>query len=391
LLLRQNQELSTQNKKLSTQIQQQFSHISTLEQERNKLQEELLILEQKHQLTKDELDCLRHQIFGRKSERFIGMDPAQLTLELEGMVEAMRKEETEQVSYTRKKSGKKERQGHSRMPIPAHLRREEITIEPENVPEGSKKIGEEVTEVMEYKKAEIYVKKYIRPKYVLPKEEGVVIGLLPSLPIPKGNAGPSLLSHILIGKYVDHLPVYRQQKQFKRLGVEISDKTICGWVAASCELLLPLYEKLMQNVQRSGYIQADETPIKVLDKNKKGDTHKGYYWVYHSPITKAVCFQYRKGRGREGPKEFLKDFQGPYRLMAGMCMIGLKSAMALRFWVALPMCAESLRKHRIMTKPGQRMYCQKYRSFTLPSGRPEMKGLIIMGGKNCATKHPSQY
>jgi transposase len=131
LLLRQNQELSTQNKKLSTQIQQQFSHISTLEQERNKLQEELLILEQKHQLTKDELDCLRHQIFGRKSERFIGMDPAQLTLELEGMVEAMRKEETEQVSYTRKKSGKKERQGHSRMPIPAHLRREEITIEPE--------------------------------------------------------------------------------------------------------------------------------------------------------------------------------------------------------------------------------------------------------------------
>jgi transposase len=310
LLLRQNQELSTQNKKLSTQIQQQFSHISTLEQERNKLQEELLILEQKHQLTKDELDCLRRQIFGRKSERFIGMDPAQLTLELEGMVEAMRKEETEQVSYTRKKSGKKERQGHSRMPIPAHLRREEITIEPENVPEGSKKIGEEVTEVMEYKKAEIYVKKYIRPKYVLPKEEGVVIGLLPSLPIPKGNAGPSLLSHVLIGKYIDHLPLYRQQKQFKRLGVEISDKTICGWVAASCELLAPLYEKLMQSVQQSGYLQADETPIKVLDKNKKGDTHKGYYWVYHSPITKAVCFQYRKGRGREGPKEFLKDFQG---------------------------------------------------------------------------------
>jgi len=163
---------------------------------------------------------------------------------------------------------------------------------------------------MEYKKAEIYVKKYIRPKYALPKEEGIVIGSLPSLPIPKGNAGPSLLSHILIGKYVDHLPLYRQQKQFKRLGVEISDKTICGWVAASCDLLMPLYEKLMQSVQQSNYIQADETPIKVLDRDKKRDTHKGYFWVYHSPVTKAVCFQYRKGRGREGPKEFLKDFQG---------------------------------------------------------------------------------
>jgi len=303
LLLRQNQELTDQ-------IQQQFHQISSLEQERNKLQEELLILEQKHQLTKDELDYLRRQIFGRKSERFIGMDPAQLSLELEGMVEAMRTQGTEQISYTRKKSGKEEKQGHSRMPIPAHLRREEITIEPEDVPEGSKRIGEEITEVMEYKQAEIYVKKYIRPKYALPKEGGIRIGQLPSLPIPKGNAGPSLLSHVLVGKYIDHLPLYRQQKQFKRLGVEISDKTICGWVAASCDLLTPLYEKLIQKVQQSGYIQADETPIKVLDKNKKGDTHKGYYWVYHSPITKAVCFQYRKGRGREGPKEFLKGFQG---------------------------------------------------------------------------------
>ena len=121
---------------------------------------------------------------------------------------------------------------------------------------------------------------FIPSLYGAEKEEGVVIGPLPSLPIPKGNAGPSLLSHILIGKYVDHLPLYRQQKQFKRLGVEISDKTICGWVSASCQLLTPLYEKLMKNVQQSGYIQADETPIKVLDKEKKrGSSNIGRYEV----------------------------------------------------------------------------------------------------------------
>lgn len=240
------------------------------------------------------------------------MNPNQLQLQLEELEHRVQQQEEEfqQISYERKKLEKEKMQSRGRLPILAHLRREEITIEPEDVPEGSKRIGEEITEVMEYKKAEIYVKKYIRPKYALPKEEGVVIGPLPSLPIPKGNAGPSLLSHILIGKYVDHLPLYRQQKQFKRLGVEISDKTICGWVSASCALLTPLYEKLMQNVQQSGYLQADETPIKVLDKDQKRDTHKGYYWVYHSPTTKSVCFQYRKGRGREGPKEFLKDFQG---------------------------------------------------------------------------------
>jgi len=219
-------------------------------------------------------------------------------------------EELQEISYKRKKNSKEGKQGHGRMPIPSHLRREETIIEPADVPEGAKKIGEEVTEVMEYKKAEIYVKKYIRPKYALPQEEGIKIGQLPSLPIPKGNAGPSLLSHILVGKYVDHLPLYRQQQQFKRLGIELSDKTIGGWVTASCDLLTPLYEQLMANVQQSDYIQADETPIKVLDKDKKGDTHKGYFWVYYSPITKTVCYQYRKGRGRAGPKEFLKDFKG---------------------------------------------------------------------------------
>jgi transposase len=277
LLIRQNQELSDQN--------------STL---------------------KDELEWLKRQLFGRKSERFEGMDPNQLQLQLEELQEQVRQqgEELQQISYKRKKIEKEETQSRGRTPIPVDLRREEIIIEPEDVPEGSKKIGEQITEVMEYKKAEVYVKRYIRPKYALPKEEGITIGDLPSLPIPKGNAGPSLLSQILIGKYVDHLPLYRQQQQFKRLGVEISDKTICGWVAASCELLTPLYEKLMQNVQQGDYIQADETPIKVLDKDKKRDTHKGYYWVYHSPITKTVCFQYRKGRGREGPKEFLKNFNG---------------------------------------------------------------------------------
>jgi transposase len=277
LLIRQNQELSDQN--------------STL---------------------KDELEWLKRQLFGRKSERFEGIDPNQLQLQLEELEHRVQQQEEafQQINYKRKKLEKEESRSRGRLPIPSHLRREEIIIEPEDVPEGSKKIGEEITEVMEYRKAEIYVKKYIRSKYALPQEEGIKIGQLPSLPIPKGNAGPSLLSHILTGKYVDHLPLYRQQKQFKRLGVEISDKTICGWVAASCDLLIPLYEKLMQNVQQSGYIQADETPIKVLDKDKKRDTHKGYYWVYHSPITNTVCFQYRKGRGREGPKEFLKDFQG---------------------------------------------------------------------------------
>lgn len=296
LLIRKNQELS--------------ARISRLEQERERLEQRLMILQEKHQLTREELAWLKRQLYGHKSERFLGADEAQLTLELEGLVEKMREEELQQISYQRKKTNKDEKSGHGRTPLPTHLRREEIIIEPEELPEGSKKIGEEVTEILEYKKAEIYVKKYIRPKYALPEEQGIRIGNLPSFPIPKGNAGPSLLAHILIGKYVDHLPLYRQQQQFKRLGVDISDKTLGGWIPPACDLVTPIYEQLVQTVQQSGYIQVDETPIKVLDKNKKQDTHKGYYWVYYAACEKTVCFQYRKGRGRAGPKEFLEGFTG---------------------------------------------------------------------------------
>jgi len=295
-LLKKTQELEKQTQELAArnaQLEKVFSE-----------------LQEKYQLTQQELDFLKRQLFGRKSERFIPTDPAQISLELGQMAEAMLEQKTQKVEYERRAGKDQKKPGHPRMPIPAHLRREEIILEPEDLPEGSKKIGEEVTEILEYKTAEIYVKKYVRPKYALPNEEGIKTANLPSLPIPKGNAGPALLAHVIGGKYLDHLPLYRQIQQFERLGLEISASTIGGWVAAGIDLLTPAYERLMAIVQRSDYIQADETPIKVLDINKKGDTHKGYYWVYYSPLDKMVCFQYRKGRGREGPREFLKNFQG---------------------------------------------------------------------------------
>ena len=154
-------------------------------------------LQSKYQLTQDELEYLKRQLFGRKSERFMPQDPGQLKLELEQMAEAMQEQAIQKIEYERKKAQADNKPGHGRMPLPSHLRREETIIEPENLPAGSKKIGEEITEVLEYKKAEIYVKKYVRPKYALPNQGGIKVADLPSMPIPKGNAGPGLLSHIL--------------------------------------------------------------------------------------------------------------------------------------------------------------------------------------------------
>ena len=256
---------------------------------------------------KQELAELRRMIFASKSERFIQQDPGQLSLDMDIEQKEDEKREIEEVSYKRRKPKKK---APVRLPLPSHLYREKIEIEPEEDVSDGKKIGEEITEILEYVRGKFYVKQYVRSKYVFPEEEKIVIGNLPSLPIPKGNAGPGLLAHLLISKFQDHLPFYRQVQMFKREDIAIAESTISGWFSATCRLLDPLYEHLKEKVRQSEYLMADETPIPVLTKDKPGSTHKGFHWVYYSPLEKFVCFDYRKGRGRDGPREFLDGFQG---------------------------------------------------------------------------------
>lgn len=258
---------------------------------------------------KQELAQLKRMIFGTKSERHIGNDPSQLNLGLDIEIVEQSERETEQITYTRSKPESKNGSA-IRLALPSHLHREEHIIEPAEDITGARKIGVVETEVLEYTPGKFYVEKYVRPKYVLPKEEKIVIGELPTLPIPRGNAGPGLLAHLLISKFVDHLPFYRQVQQFKRQDIDIAESTISGWFTASCRLLEPLYDRLVARVRQSSYLMADETPIPVQTKDKPGSTHKGFHWVYYAPLEKLVCFDYRKSRGRDGPQEFLESFRG---------------------------------------------------------------------------------
>jgi len=258
---------------------------------------------------KQELAQLKRMIFGSKSERHLGSDPGQLSLGLGTETIGQGEKEKEQITYTREKPDNKKGSA-IRLALPSHLHREEHIIEPAEDITGARKIGEVVTEILEYTPGKFYVEKYVRPKYVIPKEERIVIGELPSLPIPRGNAGPGLLAHLLISKFTDHLPFYRQVQQFKRQDIDIAESTISGWFTASCRLLEPLYERLVKRVSGSTYLMADETPIPVQTKDKPGSTHKGYHWVYYAPLEKLVCFDYRKGRGRDGPEKFLESFRG---------------------------------------------------------------------------------
>lgn len=262
-----------------------------------------------HEYLKHQLAELRRMIFGSKSERFVPGDDSQLNLFDAEQEVAKSETETEQITYTRDKA-QKEKKNAVRIKIPSHLPRIEEIIEPEDVIEGSRKIGEEITEILEYNPAQVFVRKIIRPKYSKPGKDGVSIAELPSLPIPKGNAGASLLAHIMVSKFVDHLPYYRQIQIFKRQQLILSDSTLNGWFNATADLLVPVYDTLEKHVLQSDYIQADESPIGVQDSHKKRALHNGYQWVYRSPVERLVLFKYHPGRERKAPEKVLKDFSG---------------------------------------------------------------------------------
>jgi len=266
-----------------------------------------------HEYLKQQLAELKRMIFGSKSERFISSatsDVMQLSLFETEKVDTATEASTEDITYTRTKQTSKKKETPVRMALPAHLPRVEEVIEPTEIKEGSKKIGEEVTEILEYNPSKLFVRKIVRPKYAISGNDGVVIGELPSLPIPRGNAGAGLLTHIMVSKYVDHLPFYRQIKIFGRQGVELSDSTFNGWFNATADLLSPLYDILEKELLSSDYIQADESPIGVQDRNKKRKLHQGYQWVYRSPIKGLVLFRYHKSRERKAAEQVLQHFTG---------------------------------------------------------------------------------
>jgi transposase len=262
-----------------------------------------------------QLSQLQKMIFGSRHERFIpssANDP-QLSLDIKAEATATAGiTSTKQISYTRTNITVEQKplQHPGRMKLPENLRREEIIIEPAEDTRDCKKMGEEITEVLEYQPGELYVKQYKRIKYAKGNNSGVLIGKLPSRPIEKAMAGEGLLAQIVIDKYVDHLPLYRQMQRFERAGVKLSYSTLTDWVSDTCKLITPLFDALKTEVLKSNYLHADETPIKVLDKDKRDSTHRGYYWVYQNSVNKTVFFDYQQGRGREGPTEILQNFTG---------------------------------------------------------------------------------
>jgi transposase len=300
IAVQKSEEKATHLEKIATHLEEKATH---LEKTKEHLEEEVKYL-------KFQLDQIKRMIFGSKRERFVSnADVNQMSLPFDMPQEPVMEQPIEKIEYTRQKPSRENH--HGRLELPSHLPVEEIVIEPKESTNGMKCIGQEVTSELDYTPAKLFVRKYIRNKYARPGGEGIVIGELPVRPIDKGIAGAGLLSNILVEKFVDHLPVYRQIERFKRERVTIAATTIDSWIAQTADMVEPLYNYLVKLVLGQGYLQVDETPIKVLDhKDKKGKTHQGYHWVYNAPLQNTVFYDYQKGRGREGPEVLLKNFKG---------------------------------------------------------------------------------
>jgi transposase len=164
-----------------------------------------------------------------------------------------------------------------RQPLPAHLETERVVLEPEEVqqqPAGWRKLGEEVTEELDWKPAKFIKRLYIRPKYA--NAERIVIAPLPARLIEKGLPGAGLLTQVILSKYEDHLPLYRQERIYReRHAVNLSRQTLCGWVDAAADWLSPIWREMQAGLVAGDYLQADETPIRYLDPDVRGKSQQG--------------------------------------------------------------------------------------------------------------------
>ena len=267
----------------------------------------------------ERIRLLTNEIFGRKSEKQ-PPEPDQAQLNLFGQAEpepAPVEEEIIVPGHTRKKRGRK--------PLPKDLPVKEVTYD---IAEDEKicgcgahmtRCGEETAEKLDIIPAKMEVIRHVRYKYACKQCEGVEddgptvkIAPVPPQIIPKGIATPGLLAHILVSKFEDALPFYRQEKIFDRLGVDLGRATMCGWavkVAVQCEVLL----KMIGEEIRSGpLINIDETPFQVMNEQGRANTTKSYMWVFRGgpPGKIAVVYQYHPSRAGNVAGQFLKDYQG---------------------------------------------------------------------------------
>lgn len=258
---------------------------------------------------------LQRMLFGRRSEKYEPQDDQLLLL---GEAAQLSFDVQPPAEPAVKSSSVGARKSRS---LPEHLRREIRTYAPDHTacPECGgtlKKLGEDVSEVLDYIPASFIVIRHVRPKMSCRTCSHVVQAAAPSRPVDRGLAGAGLLAHVVTAKYSDHLPLYRQSQIYAREGVDLDRSTLARWVAEASDLVEPLVESLRRYVMSADKLHGDDTPLPVLAPGR-GRTKIGRFWTYvrdsrpaGDETAPAVWFIYSPDRKGEHPQRHLADFRG---------------------------------------------------------------------------------
>jgi transposase len=290
-------------------------------------QAELKAAELSVQLRTLEIEKLKFQIaklrrmqFGRSSER-ITRQIEQLELQLEELETGEAEAVAAAVSDDRPEPI---RVRPKRKPLPDHLPRQEIVHQPDangscicpDCGAGMAKLGEDVTEVLDYVPGRFQVIRHVRPKYACKACDAITQAPAPAMPTPRGRATPAMLAHLLVSKYCDHLPLYRQSEIYARDGVELDRSTLSDWVGQAVWLLQPIVDGIRRHVFAAEKVHGDDTPVPVLSPGL-GRTKTGRLWVYvrdDRPFCgkgpPAAVYFFSPDRAGEHPARHLADFNG---------------------------------------------------------------------------------
>ena len=256
---------------------------------------------------------LKRLKFAAQSERYSAEQRSLLDETLDADLQAV-SDEIAQLSQT--EAAPREKQQPRRQPLPANLPRREIRHEPESTTCGCgcrmKRVGEDVAEKLDYQPGVFSVERHVRGKWACAQCETLVQAPVEAHIIDKGIPTAGLLAQVLVAKFADHLPLYRQEKIFGRAGFEIARSTLAQWVGSCGVQLQPLVDALSQEILTHGVLHADETPVQML-KPGNGRTHRAYLWAYAPGAfedMKAVVYDFCETRAGEHARAFLGDWQG---------------------------------------------------------------------------------
>jgi transposase len=314
-------DLATLNhSELQALIVSQHTRILTQEQALLSKDEQLASRDSEIEHLKLLIAKLRRMQFGRKSEK-LDREIEQLELRLDEL-EATQAEKTASSLASAAPVPVVQVAGKpARRPLPEHLPRETRKYPPKQqaCPDCGgelKHLGEDVSEILEYVPARFKVIRQVRPKLACACCDKIVQAEAPSRPIERGVAGPGLLAHVLVSKYCDHLPLYRQSEIYAREGIELERSTLADWVGGTSALLAPLVEALRRHVMSATKLHADDTPVPVLAPGN-GKTKTGRLWTYvrddrpaGDATPAAVWFAYTPNRKSEHPQAHLSSFTG---------------------------------------------------------------------------------